>query len=115
MRKKYYFCVKIKYYDMNRIEEILKEKGIKKAEFAELLNTSRQNVNSLLKNPTNSKLEEIATALNVPLWQLFASPEEITEKPELTALIRFRGQLYQADTIEELKGVVKIIERIPFN
>ena len=115
MRKKYYFCVKIKYYDMNRIEEILKEKGIKKAEFAELLNTSRQNVNSLLKNPTNSKLKEIATALNVPLWQLFASPEEITEKPELTALIRFRGQLYQADTIEELKDVVKMIERIPFN
>lgn len=97
---------------MNRIEEILKERGIKKAEFAELMNTSRQNINSLFKNPTNSKLKEIATALDVPIWQLFASPEDVAGKEELTALIRFRGQLYQADTIEELKEVVKMIERI---
>lgn len=95
---------------MNRIEEILKEKGIKKTDFAEMMNTSRQNVNSLLKNPTASKLEEIATALNVPIWQLFTSPEEVAGKSDLTALIRFRGQVYQADTVEELKEVVKMIE-----
>lgn len=94
---------------MNRIEEILKERGIKKAEFAELMNTSRQNINSLFKNPTNSKLKEIATALDVPIWQLFASPEDVAGKEELTALIRFRGQLYQADSIEELENVVKWI------
>lgn len=94
---------------MNRIEEILKERGIKKAEFAELMNTSRQNINSLLKNPTNSKLKEIATALDVPIWQLFASPEDVAGKEELTALIRFRGQLYQADSIGDLENVVKWI------
>ena len=94
---------------MNRIEEILKERGIKKAEFAELMNTSRQNINSLLKNPTNSKLKEIATALDVPVWQLFASPEEVAGKEELTALIRYRGQLYQADSMEELENIVKRI------
>jgi transcriptional regulator with XRE-family HTH domain len=94
---------------MNRIEEILKERGIKKAEFAELMNTSRQNINSLFKNPTNSKLKEIATALDVPIWQLFASPEDVAGKEELTALIRFRGQLYQADSIGDLENVVKWI------
>lgn len=63
---------------MDRIEEILRERGLSKAAFAELLGTSRQNVNSLLKNPTRSKLEEIANALDVPLWQLFVSPDELT-------------------------------------
>lgn len=63
---------------MDRIEEILRERGLSKAAFAELMGTSRQNVNSLLKNPTRSKLEEIAKALDVPLWQLFVSPEELT-------------------------------------
>lgn len=63
---------------MDRIEEILRERGLSKAAFAELLGTSRQNVNSLLKNPTRSKLEEIAKALDVPLWQLFVSPDELT-------------------------------------
>lgn len=61
---------------MNRIETILQERGINKADFARMLGTSRQNVNSLLKNPTQSKLEEIAAALDVPVWQLFASPSE---------------------------------------
>lgn len=63
---------------MDRIEEILRERGLSKAAFAELMGTSRQNVNSLLKNPTRSKLEEIAKALDVPLWQLFVSPDELT-------------------------------------
>lgn len=101
---------------MTRIKEILKEKGMSVAQLADILNISRQ---ALSKQIAGKMLletsEKIATALNVPLWQLFASPEEVTGKPELTALIRFRGQLYQADTIEELKDVVKMIERIPFN
>ena len=98
---------------MTRIKEILKEKGMSVAQLADILNISRQ---ALSKQIAGKMLldtsEKIATALNVPLWQLFVSPEEVAGKPELTALIRFRGQLYQADTIEELKDVVKMIERI---
>lgn len=63
---------------MYRIEEILKEKGITKVAFAELMKTSKQNVNSLVNgNPTKQKLEEMAAALNVPIWQLFSSPDEV--------------------------------------
>lgn len=96
---------------MNRIEDILIERGIKKADFAELMKTSRQNINSLLKNPTNSKLEEIAAALNVPIWQLFASPEEVAGKEELTALIHHKGNYYEARTIQKLKEIIKNIEK----
>jgi transcriptional regulator with XRE-family HTH domain len=31
---------------------------------------------------TTSTLEKIATALNVPMWQLFASPEEVQPKKD---------------------------------
>lgn len=61
-----------------RIEELLQEKGITKAAFADLMGTSKQNVNSLIKgNPTKQKIVDMADALGVPVWQLFASPDEV--------------------------------------
>lgn len=53
---------------------------------------------------------KIATALNVPMWQLFASPEEVTGDNELTALIQHKKDFYKAVTIEELKKIVTEIE-----
>lgn len=64
---------------MFRIEEILKERGLTKKAFGDLIGTSKQNVNALLKNPTLNKLETIANALEIPIWQLFASPNELSE------------------------------------
>ena len=49
---------------MNRIELLIKEKGFNMTSFAEKMNTY----------PT---LEKVAEALDVPMWQLFASPEEV--------------------------------------
>lgn len=47
---------------------------------------------------------------NVPMWQLFASPEEVTGDNELTALIQHKKDFYKAVTIEELKKIVAEIE-----
>lgn len=91
---------------MNRIEQILKEKGISKTEFASMMNTSKQNVNAMFKNPTNAKLEEMADVLEVPVWQLFASPEEVTGEGDLTALIQHKGDFYKATSIAELEKIV---------
>lgn len=44
------------------------------------------------------------------MWQLFASPVEVTDKSELTALIQYKENFYKADTIEELKKIVAEIE-----
>ena len=95
---------------MKRIEELIKERGYNMTTFAEKMGTTRQNLYAILRSPSYPTLEKVATTLNVPIWQLFASPEEIAGKEELTALIRFRGQLYQADTVAELKDIVKTIE-----
>lgn len=95
---------------MTRIKEILKEKGMSVVQLADALNISRQALSKQIRGKMLLETaERIATALDVPIWQLFASPEDVAGKEELTALIRFRGQLYQADSIEELENVVKWI------
>lgn len=62
---------------MDRILDILNEKKLTKTAFAELVGVKNQNVNAMLKNPTRETYEKIAFALDVPMWQLFASPDEV--------------------------------------
>lgn len=62
---------------MNRIELLIKEKGFNMTSFAEKMNTTRQNLYAILKSPSYPTLEKVAEALDVPMWQLFASPEEV--------------------------------------
>ena len=95
---------------MNRIEQILKEKGISKTDFASMMNTSKQNVNAMFKNPTNAKLKEMADVLSVPIWHLFVSPQDITGESDLTALIQHKGDFYKATTIAELEKIVAEIK-----
>lgn len=96
---------------MNRIKEILKERGITINELADKLGISRVTLSTQINGTANIvSYEKIATALNVPMWQLFASPEEVTGDNELTALIQHKKDFYKAVTIEELKKIVTEIE-----
>ncbi len=65
-----------------RIKELLKEKGLTQQELADKVGVSYQSMKQTLNAPsvTTSTLEKIATALNVPMWQLFASPKEIARQ-----------------------------------
>lgn len=95
-----------------RIEEILTEKGMSKTALAEKMNTSRQNINSLLKNPSAKKIEEFAAALDVPVWQLFAAPEEVADvravspENEVCAFVRCDGVHRTADNWAEFWALV---------
>lgn len=63
---------------MNRIKDILKEKGITQQELADKLGITRSGiVKTLAGNPSQETLEKIANILDVPMWQIFASPEEV--------------------------------------
>lgn len=64
----------------DRVEAILKENGKTKVEFANLMGIAKQNVNALLRNPSREVCVKISEVLNVPLWQLFASKEEVIEQ-----------------------------------
>ena len=64
-----------------RIREILKEQGITTKELAEKMGISQSALNQNISgNPSVRILSNIATALNVPIWQLFADPAEIQTK-----------------------------------
>lgn len=95
---------------MNRIEKLIKEKGYSMTSFAEKMNTTRQNLYAILRSPSYPTLEKVAITLDVPIWQLFVSPEDVSYKNELTAMIQYKGNFYQANTIEELKKIVKSID-----
>ena len=62
-----------------RIKELLKEKHYTQQELADKMNVSLSAVRQMVaaESLTTATLEKIATALNVPMWQLFASPQEV--------------------------------------
>lgn len=96
----------------HRIKELIKERGFTQQEFADLLGMSRVGLAQIVNGkPSYTTLEKIATALNVPMWELFASTEEI-KGVELTALIEHKGSFYKATTIEELEKIVAEIKKI---
>ena len=66
-----------------RIKEIMVEKGMSSVSLADIIGVSKVTVSNLINNktmPSVETLEKIATALNVPMWQLFAPPEEIAKQ-----------------------------------
>lgn len=92
---------------MNRIEDVIREHGYTVTSLAEKIGTSKQNLFAKLKSPSYPTLVEIATALDVPMWQLFASPEEVAESgKDLTAMISYRGEFFNTHSKEELKEYV---------
>lgn len=66
---------------MNRIKDVIKEKGLTINELSEKLGISRVTLSSQINGTANiASYEKIAAALNVPMWQLFASGDDV--KPE---------------------------------
>ena len=64
----------------NRIKDILSEKGLTAKELSSVIGLSSVS----LYNIINGKQE--ASALNVPFWQLFVSPEEVRPKSDALTL-----------------------------
>lgn len=65
---------------MTRIKEILKEKGLTVNQLADILEISRQALSKQIQGKMLVETaQRIAEALDVPMWQLFASPVEVQE------------------------------------
>lgn len=95
------------------IKSIIKEKGFTIQEVANKIGVNRVTLTLTIQgNPTYKKMKEIADAIGCEISDFFrdeTNKKAEQHKEELTALIRFRGQLYQADSIEELENVIKWI------
>lgn len=66
-----------------RLKEIMKEQGISSAALAEMIDVSKVTISNLINNktmPSIETLDKIAQKLNIPMWQLFVSKKEISER-----------------------------------
>lgn len=93
-----------------RIKEICKEKGITLDDLAKRLGILRTSLSQALSRNSFStdKLSDIATALNVPIWQLFASPEEVAGGGEFIAFIKDGVNVYHANSWQELEKLISV-------
>ncbi len=64
----------------HRIKELIKEKGYTQETLAKKMGITRGGLIQLLESPSYPSLERIATALDVPMWQLFVSPAEVAKE-----------------------------------
>lgn len=71
-------------YNIVRIKELLKEKRMTQQELADKMNVSLSAVKQMVsaESLTTTTLEKIATALDVPMWQIFASPSEVQKETD---------------------------------
>lgn len=104
-----------------RIRELIKSKGYKQEEFAKLIGVTRSTLLGQIERPSYTTMEKIANALNVPIWQLFISEEDIVErcskptyddKSDFIALIKQGGELYSASSIAEARVVLDKLESV---
>lgn len=91
-----------------RIEEILKERGISKTQFADMMGVAKQNVNLLLSTNNTQKLEKIAEVLEVKFTDLFV----LDNKPQndLNGFVEYKGEVYRIKTKQDLIELLSIVE-----
>lgn len=95
-----------------RIKEILKEKGITLSQLAAKMNVSRQALSRQVGGKLLvEKAEEIANALDVPIWQLFVSPDEVAGNADFVAFIKDGSKTYHANNLSELEKIVQEIKK----
>jgi transcriptional regulator with XRE-family HTH domain len=90
-----------------RIEEILKERGISKTQFADMMGVAKQNVNLLLQTNNTQKMEKIAEVLGVKFTELFVTDEQPQE--ELNGFVEYKGEVYRIKTKTDLKSLLNKI------
>lgn len=96
-----------------RIKELIKSKGYNQEEFAKIIGVSRSTLLGQINRPSYTTMEKIANALNVPIWQLFVSVEDVVEKydkpatykdeTDFVALIKQGCNTYSASSIPEAR------------
>lgn len=92
-----------------RIEDILKEKGISKVQFAQMMNIKKQNVNVLLQTSNIIKLQEIADVLQVKLTDLWV--DDAVKPNILNGYIEYNNAIYTIKTVEDLTNLIALVQR----
>lgn len=84
-----------------RVKEIINQRGISVREFAQMIGVSREYCYSLLKGEHASKkvIENIARVLNLPVRDLYITPNEIENKYNPYEIVFGRTENYKSNDI----------------
>ena len=105
------------------IKEHLNILGITQKELAERIGVTQQSISATISRPSFPTLERIAAALEVEPWQLLAPPAVVEELKQaraqrsgggggtLVGVVRVGGEIYTADTVQQLRTIVERLER----
>lgn len=86
-----------------RVKDLCKEKGITLAGMADQIGVSSSSLSQILKgNPTLSKLQDIASALEVPITELFTDGSV----EELNGFVEYKGEVHKIRSIADLKELI---------
>ena len=91
-----------------RIEEILRERGITKTQFADMMGVAKQNVNLLLNTNNTQKMEKIAEVLGVKFTDLFVADDQ--PQDELNGFVEYKGEIFRIRNKADLKGILRSME-----
>lgn len=91
-----------------RIKDICKEQGIMMKDLAERINITEVGLSkSLNGNPTISRLQKIANALNVDFIELFIPKNDGT-----TGYIEHNGVVHKINSIEDIEKLLNDIKYV---
>lgn len=105
------------------IKNFLKKNGITQTELAQRLDVRQATVSAIISRPSFPTLERIAAALEVEPWQLLAPPAVVEELKQaraqrsgggggaLVGVVRVGGEIYTADTVQQLRAIVERLEQ----
>ena len=105
------------------IKDFLKQNGITQKELVQRLDVRQATVSAIISRPSFPTLERIAAALDVEPWQLLAPPAVVDELKQyraqrsvggdgsLVGVVRVGGEIYTADTVQQLRAIVERLER----
>ena len=105
------------------IKEHLNILGITQKELADRIGVTQQSISATISRPSFPTLERIAAALEVEPWQLLAPPSVVEELKQaraqrsagggggLVGVVRVGCEIYTADTVQQLRAIVKRLER----
>ncbi len=101
---------------MNRIKEILSEKNISQVELANRLNLPRASITQLLKtdNPRLDTLRAVADALNVPVWELLVSRDDIASSffPDIYGSLVIGGVVHIIQSLDDFNELLMRIKNV---
>lgn len=92
-----------------RIKELLALKGMRQQDLADAMGVSLSAVKQMVNadSLTTATVEKIAKAIGVPVWQIFASPQEVAAD-DFFAVVRRRGQTYTFSRECELREALGV-------